>query len=46
MGGTLGVVAASLTLFPAGHFLAGFLVVAFFLLGDGLDGTLARITGR
>jgi CDP-diacylglycerol--glycerol-3-phosphate 3-phosphatidyltransferase len=46
VGGTLGVVAASLTLFPAGHFLAGFLVVAFFLLGDGLDGTLARITGR
>ncbi|HMQ65830.1 MAG TPA: CDP-alcohol phosphatidyltransferase family protein [Arachnia sp.] len=44
--GTLGVVAASLTLFPAGHFLAGFLAVAFFLLGDGLDGTLARITGR
>ena len=44
--GTLGVVVASLTLFPAGHFLAGFLVVAFFLLGDGLDGTLARITGR
>jgi CDP-diacylglycerol--glycerol-3-phosphate 3-phosphatidyltransferase len=44
--GTLGVVVGALTLLPTGHFLAGFLVVAFFLLGDGLDGTLARLTGR
>ena len=44
--GTVGVVVGSLTLFPAGHFLAGSLTVAFFLLGDGLDGTLARLTGQ
>lgn len=44
--GTLGVVVASLTLLPAGRFLAGFVVVSIFLLGDGLDGTLARLTGR
>ncbi|MBK7822602.1 MAG: CDP-alcohol phosphatidyltransferase family protein [Tessaracoccus sp.] len=44
--GTAGVVAASLTLLPLGHFLAGAIVIAVFLLGDGIDGTLARVTGR
>ncbi|MFT3887881.1 MAG: CDP-alcohol phosphatidyltransferase family protein [Arachnia sp.] len=44
--GTLGVIVAALTLWPAGHLLAGALTLAFFLLGDGLDGNLARLTGR
>lgn len=42
--GTLGVSIASLTLLPAKHLLAGAGVIAFFLLGDGLDGTMARLS--
>lgn len=44
--GTAGVVAASLGLVGAGRFLAGGIVVLVFLLGDGLDGTMARLSGR
>lgn len=44
--GTLGVVLASLLLLGSGRFLAGALVVLAFLLGDGLDGTMARLSGR
>lgn len=42
--GTLGVSIASLTLVPSKHLLAGAGVIAFFLLGDGLDGTMARLS--
>lgn len=44
--GTTGVVLASLILLPSGHLVAGALTIAAFLLGDGLDGTMARIGGR
>lgn len=44
--GTLGVVVAALMLLPRGAFVAGFAVIAVFLLGDGLDGTMARLSGR
>ncbi|MFV0430299.1 MAG: phosphatidylinositol phosphate synthase [Arachnia sp.] len=43
--GTLGVVAASVWWLGRGHFLAGSALVALFLLGDGLDGAVARLTG-
>lgn len=44
--GTAGVVLAALLLLPAGHLAAGALVICLFLLGDGLDGTMARLGGR
>ena len=44
--GTLGVVVAALVLLPRGWFVAGFAAIAAFLLGDGLDGTMARLSGR
>jgi CDP-diacylglycerol--glycerol-3-phosphate 3-phosphatidyltransferase len=44
--GTVAVVAAALWLFPAGHFLAASLVIAFFALTDSLDGVMARRAGR
>ncbi|VTR75546.1 phosphatidylinositol phosphate synthase [Cellulomonas hominis] len=44
--GTVAVVAAALWLFPAGHFLAASLVIAFFALTDSLDGVMARRSGR
>ena len=44
--GTAGVVVASLTLLPTGRFVAGTLIVLAFLLGDGLDGNMARLSGR
>lgn len=44
--GTLGVLGSALWFFPRGHLLAGSVVVMFFLLGDGLDGTMARLSGR
>jgi len=43
--GTLGVVAASLGLFPRGHLFVGTLVISFFVLTDTLDGALARKRG-
>lgn len=44
--GTLAVVVAALWLYPAGHLLAGTLIIAFFVLTDSLDGTMARRSGR
>lgn len=44
--GTVGVVVSSLTLVGGGRFLAGGIVVLVFLLGDGLDGTMARLGHR
>lgn len=44
--GTSGVLIAALWFFPRGDLVAGSLVVMFFLLGDGLDGTMARASGR
>lgn len=44
--GTLGVLASALWFLPRGQLLAGSLLVMLFLLGDGLDGTMARSSGR
>lgn len=44
--GTAGVLAAALWFLPRGQLVAGSLVVLFFLLGDGMDGTMARLSGR
>ncbi len=44
--GTLGVLVSALWFFPRGHLAAGSLVVAFFLLADGVDGAMARLAGR
>lgn len=43
--GTAGSVMAALTLFPAGHLFAGWLVIWFFVLADMLDGAMARERG-
>jgi CDP-diacylglycerol--glycerol-3-phosphate 3-phosphatidyltransferase len=43
--GTVGVTAAALVFFPRGSFLAGTLVITFFVLTDTLDGALARKRG-
>ena len=43
--GTAGSVLAALTLFPAGHLFAGWLVIWFFVLADMLDGAMARQQG-
>ncbi len=43
--GTAGSVLAALTLYPAGHLFAGWLVLWFFVLADMLDGTMARERG-
>lgn len=44
--GTLGVVLGALVLYPAGHLLAGTLVITLFVFSDMLDGTMARLSGR
>lgn len=44
--GTLATVAAALLLLPRGSLVVGPLVIALCLLGDGLDGTMARRGGR
>lgn len=41
--GTIAVVAASLTLFPAGQLVVGSLVVGLFVLTDSVDGIMARM---
>ncbi|MFN2538781.1 MAG: phosphatidylinositol phosphate synthase [Mycobacteriales bacterium] len=43
--GTVGVVTAALVFFPQGMFLAGTLVITFFVLTDSVDGALARKRG-
>ncbi len=43
--GTAGSVLAALTLYPAGHLFAGWLVIWFFVLADMLDGAMARERG-
>ncbi len=43
--GTAGSVLAALTLYPAGHLFAGWLVIWFFVLADMLDGAMARQRG-
>ncbi|MEJ5915844.1 phosphatidylinositol phosphate synthase [Pseudokineococcus sp. 1T1Z-3] len=44
--GTLGVVVSALVLLPAGHLVAGPLVITVFVLSDTLDGAMARELGR
>lgn len=44
--GTGGVCLTALWLLPRGEHLLAVMVLAVFLLGDGLDGTMARISGR
>lgn len=44
--GTVGVVVAALAFLPRGQFLVGGAAVAVCLLADGLDGTMARLSGR
>ncbi|MGF1660927.1 MAG: CDP-alcohol phosphatidyltransferase family protein [Kineosporiaceae bacterium] len=44
--GTVGVVAASLTLVAGGELVAGSLLVAVSALADALDGAMARASGR
>ncbi|GAB3046965.1 phosphatidylinositol phosphate synthase [Sediminivirga luteola] len=44
--GTLGVCAGALVFFPLDQLLAGTLVITFFVIGDMLDGIMARQTGR
>ena len=44
--GTLGVVASALAFLPAGRWVLGPSLMAVFLLGDGLDGSMARASGR
>lgn len=43
--GALGSWIASIVFFTQGHFFIGTLVIAFFLLSDLFDGTIARLTG-
>ncbi len=44
--GTLGVLVSALWFIPRDHLLVGSALVMFFLLGDGLDGTMARSSGQ
>lgn len=44
--GAFGVLASALWFLPRGQLVAGALSVMFFLLADGLDGTMARTAGR
>lgn len=44
--GSLGVCVSALVFLPRGQVLMGSLLVMFFLLGDGLDGTMARLSAR
>jgi CDP-diacylglycerol--glycerol-3-phosphate 3-phosphatidyltransferase len=44
--GTLGVAAGALIFYPRGALLTGTLVITVFVLGDSLDGTMARLQGR
>lgn len=44
--GSLGVVVSALAFMPRGELLAGSVLVMLFLLGDGLDGSVARLSGR
>ncbi len=44
--GTVGVSLTALWFIARGHLVLGSLLTALFLLGDGLDGTLARMSGR
>lgn len=44
--GTLGVAAGALVLYPAGHLLAGTLVITAFVFSDTVDGIMARASGR
>ena len=43
--GTVGMTAGALWLFPTGHLFAGTMVCTGFVLGDMLDGLLARVKG-
>ena len=44
--GGLGVLVSAYVLYPTKHFFAGTLVIAFFILGDLFDGTMARISNQ
>lgn len=43
--GAVGACAGALALFPTGHLFAGTVVCTIFVLGDMLDGALARVKG-
>jgi CDP-diacylglycerol--glycerol-3-phosphate 3-phosphatidyltransferase len=45
IGGTVGVTGAALYFYPRGRLLAGTLVITVFVLGDMLDGAVARARG-
>ncbi len=44
--GTIAVVVTALWAFPAGHLVAGSLLIGLFVFTDSLDGTMARMQGR
>lgn len=44
--GTLGVAAGALIFYPVGELFIGTLVITAFVIGDSLDGTMARLQGR
>ena len=44
--GGIGVVVSSFVFYPRAHFFGGTLVVAFFILSDLFDGTMARISSK
>lgn len=44
--GTVGTAAAALYFIPRGEFVIGSLAIAFLVLSDSLDGTMARLAGR
>lgn len=44
--GTVGACVGALAFYPRGEFFVGTLIIAFFVLFDTLDGTMARLSGR
>ncbi len=44
--GGLGVLVSAYVFYPTRHFFAGTLVITVFILGDLLDGTMARVSDR
>lgn len=44
--GTVGVCAAALALFPTGHLFWGAFLVTLFVVGDTIDGVMARMSGQ
>src|SRR3954451_21055124 len=44
--GTVGVMGGALGFYPRGEFFWGTIVITFFVFGDMIDGTMARMTQR